>query len=696
MIKNKVVFFIIIGIVLLNIMIVKTFADSEGNAVNDKFEVDIFYEYQPKTNTVVVHANSNRELIQKTLPGWILGVDKKSYTAEYEVNQTFNTNFTDTFGNKIAREIKINQIDQSGYPSIDINYEYKASNNTVVVHAKSNRKLIQKTLPGWRLSADKMLYTATYNANQTFNTNFTDIYGNKTSKKIVINKVDDKGPIVDVGYSYNESNNTVTVTVTSNEEMRQKTLPGWVLGEDKMSYTATYETNQTFNTNFTDIYGNKTSKEIVIKQIDERGKPSIRINCEYNKTTNTVVVYAKSDRKLRQKTLAGWVLGEDKMSYTATYKTNQTFTTNFTDIYGNKTSKEIVINQIDDKGPSVNIENSYNKSNNTVTVKVKSNEKMQQKTLPGWKLSEDEMSYTATYNKNQVFTTNFTDIYGNKTKKTIKISEIDDKGPDVKVTYSFNSSRTLCTVTVTSNEEMKQKTLAGWVLSEDKLSYTASYKTNQMFYTNFTDKWGNVTRKYIAVAFNKGIDVSQHNGKINWNEVKNSGIAFAIIRCGYGKDTTSQDDPYFQYNILECERLGIPYGVYLYSYALTENEAYSEAEHVLRLIRGHNPTIGVWIDMEDADGYKARHGMPSNATLVNICDNFCKTIQQRGYSAGVYANLSWLNTKLNSSKLEKYNTWVAQWNESCDYGKAYVMWQYTSSGSVPGILTRVDMNYYYR
>ena len=85
----------------------------------------------------------------------------------------------------------------------------------------------------------------------------------------------------------------------------------------------------------------------------------------------------------------------------------------------------------------------------------------------------------------------------------------------------------------------------------------------------------------IPGATKKGIDVSVHNGKIDWQKVKNDGIDFAIIRCGYGQNMTSQDDAYWEYNVSECERLGIPYGVYLYSYANTLAKAKSEAQHVL-------------------------------------------------------------------------------------------------------------------
>ena len=193
-----------------------------------------------------------------------------------------------------------------------------------------------------------------------------------------------------------------------------------------------------------------------------------------------------------------------------------------------------------------------------------------------------------------------------------------------------------------------------------------------------------------------GVDVSDHQGTINWNAVKNDGIDFAIIRCGYGKDDASQDDKQFARNIAECERLNIPYGIYLYSYALDVEGAKSEAAHALRLIKGHNPELGIWFDMEDADGYKARNGMPSNRTLVDMCITFCDIMKNNGYKTGVYANLNWLTTKLNDSRLDTYNKWVAQWNSTCNYTKKFVMWQYTSDGTVAGITGRVDMNKYYK
>ena len=665
-----------------------------ASEVKEDFIVNIEYEENNENNTVIVHAKSNRELIQKTLSGWTLGEDKMSYTAVYNKNQEFYTNFTDTLGNKIQKHIKINGVDETG-PEVKVTYKYNEKDNTETVYVTSNEKMKVKTLQGWKLSEDKMSYTATYETNQVFYTNFTDVWGNKTSTQIVIDKINTTGkPDIEITYEFLKESNKVKVHAKSDRKLQQKTLSGWVLGEDRMSYTAIYDRNQTFYTNFTDLFGNKTSKQIIIQGIDEEG-PKVKANYKYNEDRNTVTVYVTSNEKMKVKTLSGWTLSEDKMSYTAEYSVNQTFYTNFTDIWGNKTSLFIEIQGIDDKGPEVKANYKYNEDRNTVTVTVTSDEEMIPKTLSGWKLSEDKMSYTAEYAVNQTFYTNFTDIWRNKTSLLIMIHEIDDKGPELKIEYIFNKNMTECKVIVTANEEMKVKTLPGWTLSEDKKVYTAIYNTNQNFVTNFTDIWGNVTKQEIKISFNTGIDVSKHNGKIDWEKVKKSGITFVMIRCGFGKDAEEQDDPYFQYNISECERLGIKYGIYLYSYALTEDSAYSEVNHALRLIKNYNPKLGVWIDMEDADGYKKKNGMPTNQVLVNICDIFCSALIGNGYSSGIYASLSWLNNQLNSSKLDKYNKWVAQWNSSCSYNKPYKIWQYTSNGQVDGINGNVDMDILY-
>ena len=189
----------------------------------------------------------------------------------------------------------------------------------------------------------------------------------------------------------------------------------------------------------------------------------------------------------------------------------------------------------------------------------------------------------------------------------------------------------------------------------------------------------------------KGIDVSEFQGKIDWEKVKNDGIEFAILRCGYGMDFSNQDDVEYERNANECERLGIPYGVYLMSYANTVEKARSEAKHVLRLIEGRKISLGVWHDIED----NGTSGAINKETLTNIINTFCNTIKNAGYKVGVYAKLNWLENKIEKTIKDNYDIWVAQYYSKCEYEGKYIMWQHTSSGKVNGISTNVDMNILY-
>lgn len=189
----------------------------------------------------------------------------------------------------------------------------------------------------------------------------------------------------------------------------------------------------------------------------------------------------------------------------------------------------------------------------------------------------------------------------------------------------------------------------------------------------------------------KGIDVSEWQGKINWDKVKQDDIKFAIIRCGYGMNYTSQDDEEFEKNIKECERLNIPFGIYLMSYANTVEKARSEAQHILRQTKGHNPSLGLWYDVED----NATSGSVGKETLTNIINTFCRTVKNAGYKVGVYASLNWLDNKIEKQIKENYPIWVAQYYSKCEYSGKYVLWQYSSSGKVNGISGNVDMNYLY-
>lgn len=195
-----------------------------------------------------------------------------------------------------------------------------------------------------------------------------------------------------------------------------------------------------------------------------------------------------------------------------------------------------------------------------------------------------------------------------------------------------------------------------------------------------------------------GIDVSYHNGSIDWAKVKKAGVDYAIIRCGYGGDDPDQDDTRFLANVKACQKYDIPFGVYLYSYADTTTRAKSELAHVKRLLNkaGLSPDDVAYPVYYDLEEQKA-DGTPyvSNATLLKIATAFCDGIEDAGYTAGVYANLNWWNNYLTSSKYDQWERWVAQYNTSCQYKGYYGMWQLTSNGSVAGISGDVDLNLSY-
>lgn len=223
--------------------------------------------------------------------------------------------------------------------------------------------------------------------------------------------------------------------------------------------------------------------------------------------------------------------------------------------------------------------------------------------------------------------------------------------------------------------------------------------------------------KYTNKKNYTGIDVSQYQGNVDWAKVAASNIGFVILRAGYGDNWTSQDDTKFVRNVQELEKYNIPYGVYLYSYAINVNgstslnadseSATSEAEHVLRLLRSvsYKPNLktSVYLDMEDSYTLKAgKNG------LTNIANKFCSIIESNGYGCGIYANTSWLNNKLDTKNIaNNYDVWVAEWpygsKPSPSYNTAftlkpsynltdYRLWQFSSHGSISGISGNVDVD----
>ncbi len=190
-----------------------------------------------------------------------------------------------------------------------------------------------------------------------------------------------------------------------------------------------------------------------------------------------------------------------------------------------------------------------------------------------------------------------------------------------------------------------------------------------------------------------GIDVSKWQGTITWSKVATT-ASFAIIRCGYRGSSTHglAEDPTCRTNVTNAKEAGVKVGLYFYSLALTKKEAVEEASFAVAIANELGGiSYPIFIDMEDS----SQLGL-TNKERDAIVKAFCKTVVNAGYQAGVYANKNWLTNYLTpSSYSDSYFIWCAQYNTECTYKGRFELWQYTSSGSVPGITGNVDMNVSY-
>lgn len=193
----------------------------------------------------------------------------------------------------------------------------------------------------------------------------------------------------------------------------------------------------------------------------------------------------------------------------------------------------------------------------------------------------------------------------------------------------------------------------------------------------------------------RGIDVSAYQGNIDWNQVKNSGISFVIIRCGFRGYTQGGlilDSKYESY-IKGATGAGLKVGIYFFSQAKTESEAVEEASLCVSLAKGYKISYPIFIDSEYSNGrHDGRADGLTKAQRTAVCKAFCETIKSSGYTPGIYASKSWFYNQLDVNSLNQYKIWMAHYCSQTDYKYKYDLWQHSSKGSVPGIGGNVDLD----
>ena len=247
------------------------------------------------------------------------------------------------------------------------------------------------------------------------------------------------------------------------------------------------------------------------------------------------------------------------------------------------------------------------------------------------------------------------------------------------------------------SKEVKNYKYTGWQTIDGHVYYydkNGNYVTGEQVIQGAKYTFGS-DGKLAASSGSMGIDVSKWNGSIDWNAVKNSGVSYVIIRCGYRGSSTGAliEDPKFRSNIQGAKAAGLKVGVYFFSQAVNEVEAVEEASMALSLIKGYSLNYPVFLDVEASGG---RGDGVSREMRTAVCKAFCATIQNSGYSAGIYANKTWFTERINTGSLTGYKIWLAQYASAPTYtATRYDIWQYSSKGKVSGINGKVDMNISY-
>ena len=199
--------------------------------------------------------------------------------------------------------------------------------------------------------------------------------------------------------------------------------------------------------------------------------------------------------------------------------------------------------------------------------------------------------------------------------------------------------------------------------------------------------------RYADAEYRVGIDVSTHQGLIDWQQVAAAGVQFAILRAGYRGATVGElyEDEQFRYNLEQARAAGLQIGVYFFSQARDEAEAREEAEYVCTLLRGERLDLPVFFDWETVDGSE-RVSHPSEIDMTACAIAFCETVEARGFDAGVYFNQTYGNHYLELAKLQDYMLWLAEYNDTPGFAYTFDCLQYTDSGTVAGIEGSVDLD----
>lgn len=338
------------------------------------------------------------------------------------------------------------------------------------------------------------------------------------------------------------------------------------------------------------------------------------------------------------------------------------------------------------------------------------------KTLNGTLLKDEEID-TEKLGKIEI-STEFRNSKNRKRTKTFTIQVIDITPPKI---FSGNSY----TVKVGYQKKLTDVLLSGDDIDDNPLreiigEYDLNTPGNYPLTYVVTDASGNQTKKEFVLYVKEkieqnqikeeklelvdvlehyktettkiGVDVSKWQGEIDWEKVKNAGVEFAMIRMGYQTDYDGDYviDPYFEANIKGAKEVGLPVGIYFYSYAKNVEQAKEQAEWVIENLKGYKLDLPVAFDWESWSSFNGT-GM-SFYTINKAANTFLGKLEEAGYQGMLYSSKTYLEKIWYPTE---YETWLAQYNNKATYQGEYSIWQMSSTGRVDGIKGNVDIDIMY-
>ena len=380
--------------------------------------------------------------------------------------------------------------------------------------------------------------------------------------------------VIKMEYVYNEKTNTVTAKAVSNKKLK-KTKVNWILSADGLIYSYEFNNNTKYNTTFEDIDGNKITVGIDVNKIIKRNLELRATYGIYNPKTNSVLVSITANNQFVA-TKKNWKLSSDKLVYSFEFTSNSNYQTSFQDVQGNTAKIAINVQDIDDKGPVLEVKYEHTEGINNVKVIVKSNEKMKA-TKKNWILSTDELTYTYDFKDNTNYVTKFQDIWGNESSVTINVTQIDKVAPKITAKYTHKDDNTV-KVELVSNEKLKE-TKKNWILSEDKKTYTYIFKDDTDYTTSFQDLCGNT----INVKIKAKKKIYNYPGTPNL-KVKYLYTSYEVVHAEIISDVKFQDTkPTWKLSTDE----------YRYTKDFKENMVYKTS---IKDVNGNERTIDIIID----------------------------------------------------------------------------------------------------